>query len=176
MLHAELLCRAIEFKPNNSLCLVKGDSASEEVWLYVLLNQKKAPLLMGMAKLFPLKLKLRDYGKVIKSGNGANPPANIIKQMENADLSNQNPGHESQIFFLECHDSQHRHFYTYLDVPYYLHDKFEIIKDSAGEFELTEYGEILHSDWGHPTEEIKQMMHEKYGIKTPEPEKEVEHA
>ncbi len=156
------MCTSIQPTTQKDLFLIRGDKD----WHYLLVNNN---LLQGLAKLLPLKIKLADYGKIIKSGKGNIPSRSVVAQMQKADFSKPSIA-DSQIFYLLSHDKVHTDFYTYLDVPYYLEDAFIKARDSGKEFEFTEYGDIIRSGWGHAPGAVKLEMKTKYGIETPEEE------
>jgi hypothetical protein len=160
-------CRHAELANAQGVFLILTEENSLPCWRYLLVDSGQLAIFKGLLNFLPLNLTLVDYGKIIHSGAGKFPPQNVITQIANADFSNRNPAAQSEVFCLLSDDANGREFYTYLDVPYYLMDKFKQISAQSGEFEFTEYGEILHSDWGQPTPEIISMMNEKYGVSAP---------
>jgi hypothetical protein len=132
-----------------------------------MLDKEKAFILQGLSKMLPLKIRVSDYGRVIISGEGDFPPDYIRRNIYQCDLTRKPGVEDYEIYYIPLKDENDRELYHYMQIPFFIVDKF-LERYSKGEaFDITEYGNILHSGWGKPSEEVFARIEEIYGVVTP---------
>ena len=157
---------AIEETSHKNLFFFQFTEEMESGWGYILVDNNLLPIFSSLKKFLPLKINLNDYGTIICSGEGSEPPLNIRKQIENGDFSNQSGG-KPKIYCLFSKDNNGRDFFTYLEVPFYLEQKVEGIIRKKSLINFEEYGRIIESGWGAPSREVIDKMYREYGATTP---------
>lgn len=61
--------------------LVRGRDNDRPAWYYVLLDRRKVALFLGRLKSKDGSVQLLDYGKILASGWGENPPDDVKKRI-----------------------------------------------------------------------------------------------
>lgn len=151
-----------------SICLMHAKSCTSK-WLYIMLDKEKAFILQGLSKMLPLKIRVSDYGRVIISGEGDFPPDYIRRNIYQCDLTRKPGVEDYEIYYIPLKDRKT----TFTN--YIITCRFRFLswisfleRYSKGEaFDITEYGNILHSGWGKPSEEVFARIEEIYGVVTP---------
>jgi len=154
--------------------LVKGKADNKNCWHYILVKP-------SLKKTFDLKIKARqfleltDYGNVIASGWGAEPPKMVKDKVNELGASYDADSDEelaayykskSDVFFLTA-TSEGKACYYYVAVDGKIAEEFKRVC-SAETPDFADYGNIIESGWGFPSPTIIAYMKEKYSITTPE--------
>ena len=159
--------RAIEPIQNNKLYLLRGDVDGDLKWKYLLTDEANAKIIMALSLAFPLKMKLQSYGKIVFEGEGSLPPTYVRSNIAKADSSGAGGGSQTEVFCLLSKDDNGRDFYTYIEIPYFMVKEYCQKIENNEVVELTDYGKILQSGWGKPSDEVIKEMSEKYGVVAP---------
>lgn len=157
-----------------NIFLVKGKTDNKNCWHYVLVEPslKRAFDLKIKAKQF---IELSEYGKIIASGWGIEPPKIVKDKIEelgayydaenDIELASYYKS-KSDVFFLTA-TSEGKECYYYVAVDGKLAEEFKrVCAEEAPDF--ADYGNIIESGWGFPSPTVIAYMKEKYGIETPE--------
>jgi hypothetical protein len=62
----------------SSICLVRGKNSGREAWYYVRVNKK--PMVLFEEAMKGGSMDLADYGEVLLSGWGKDPPADAVRR------------------------------------------------------------------------------------------------
>jgi hypothetical protein len=159
---------------NEDIVLIKGQSEfGDNIWHYVLTQRIKTPILLGACKNGD-SINLENYGAILKSGWGAEPARyiadKILKEAAKYDDSefDMPQGQEDMRFFVTGSDDSGKEFYTYAIIPANRAREFEVVMPYGG-CDINDYGIVVETDFGTPSEELKQRMREE-GFKHPEDE------
>ncbi|HEY1190621.1 MAG TPA: hypothetical protein VGE74_23520 [Gemmata sp.] len=68
-------------KSGRLVYLVRGRDKDRPAWYYILLDRRKVTLFLGRLKADGGPLQLLDYGTVLASGWGENPPDDVKKRI-----------------------------------------------------------------------------------------------
>ena len=145
----------------SNLFLVKGDDEDLECWHYLLLDKVKIPLFTQKMKNLPCTVNLEEYGKVVRSGWGTEPSAELKKQIEGGDYSMPPKLSEYKIMYL-ANEQDGKPFYAFVAVNWELAEKFEYVANNVGNMDLNDWGMILESGWG-PIPEDRIEYYNKLG-------------
>lgn len=74
--------QALKNSRTENLYLSKGKDKGRSAWYYVLVEKNKLPLFLKKYESPNQLINLEDYGDVILSGWGENPPADAVKQIK----------------------------------------------------------------------------------------------
>lgn len=68
-------------KPSGNVYLVRGKDGTRDAWHYVAVDKVKQPLFQNALKSGALDVS--QFGKIIRSGWGENPPPEVVEAMKN---------------------------------------------------------------------------------------------
>jgi len=63
------------------LYLVRGKDKGRVAWYYLLVDKMKQPIFTTTMKTKPSIMHLDEYGQIIDSGWGENPPADVVERI-----------------------------------------------------------------------------------------------
>lgn len=149
---AAMFAERLKSQAARYIVLVRGSKSGRRCWYYVLSNKVKMPVLLKKCAMKESNLDIEQFGKILKSGWGENPPQYIQDKVEREGAAYDNsefdvaPGKEDEQFYVETLDENQRKFFIRIDVPAILTKEFEIVV-KYGACDFTAYGTIVESGW-----------------------------
>jgi len=78
----KLFADLIKSRSGELIYLSRGRDKGRAAWYYVLVDRMKVPLFLNEYKTPGGMIDLRDFGEVIESGWGENPPENVVQRIK----------------------------------------------------------------------------------------------
>lgn len=148
----------------SDLYLLNGTSEGKPAWFYLKMDKLKLPIFKFKVDSKDPNINLENFGVVIASGWGDQPPTDIKAEIEGWDSSNEDidPG-DYTVHYLNAHTDQGEPVFYYLAVKRNETDLFKA-EIKKPEFDLEKVSVILLSGYGQPTSQIKLLMQREYGV------------
>lgn len=157
------LVKQIESSKRQNVYLVHGEDKDLECWHYVLVENIKLPILQAQIKALPCDIDVASYGRVIKSGWGEKPSAEIKSKIDSGDFEFEEAGDGYEIFYVNTKDNAGEKFYAFIAVPEPLAEKFNyLMNKESSNINLYKWGEVLKWDWGEANEEDWKQFEDEF--------------
>jgi hypothetical protein len=160
--------KRISGEKNDLYLLNATTSDGRQAWYYLKIDKLKFPIFKFKTAAKNNNINLTDFGKIIASGWGDEPPASKKAEIEggkvdNAQISSDSAINDFVIYYLTASSMDDQPVYYYVAVSLNKISEFEE-KMKAEEFNVRKSSVILLSGYGLPTEEEKELMEREYGF------------
>lgn len=151
----------VKSKKINDIYLVNATDSDKPCWFYLHLDTGKAAFFEKTIVQSP-NIDLGQWGKILISGWGENPPLKVAEKIKLEALSFNLTEEQylPKLFFIK---NQHegREFYSFIMVPILWVEEFQYMC-TIGNFDFNDYGAVVQSAWGKPSEQVLQYMEREY--------------
>jgi len=155
----------VRAKRVDNLFLINASDNLRDCWFYLEVKPEKT-VIFERHITAGTNVNLEDWGRVIISGWGAEPPLKVREKIkkEAAAFSLSDEEKKQEIFFLKSVSNDGVPFFSFVTVPLYLADEFQF-KCTIGGFDYNDYGAVVYSDWGlNPSERVLMLMEMDYNL------------